>query len=54
MQVVEKRIHEAIKMEREDLMTRKAEAMYGYLEAKFGKKRKKKGKGKKGKKGKKK
>ena len=55
MQVVEKRIHEAIKMEREDLMTRKAEAMYGYLEARFGKKKKRKGKGKgKGKKGKKK
>jgi len=52
MAVVEKRIHEAMKMEREDLLSRKAEAMYGYLEAKYGKKRKKgkKGKGKKGKK----
>ena len=53
MTVIEKRIHEAIKMEREDLNTRKAEAMYGYLEAKFGRKKKKKGKGK-AKKGKKK
>ena len=46
MKDIEQRIHEKIKMEHEDLLSRKAEAMYGYLEAKFGKKR---GKGKKGK-----
>eukprot|EP00353_Schmidingerella_taraikaensis_P004164 CAMPEP_0185579678 /NCGR_PEP_ID=MMETSP0434-20130131/15348_1 /TAXON_ID=626734 ORGANISM="Favella taraikaensis, Strain Fe Narragansett Bay" /NCGR_SAMPLE_ID=MMETSP0434 /ASSEMBLY_ACC=CAM_ASM_000379 /LENGTH=238 /DNA_ID=CAMNT_0028197749 /DNA_START=578 /DNA_END=1294 /DNA_ORIENTATION=+ len=57
MKVIEQRIHEMVKMEHEDLLSRKAEAMYGYLEAKFGRKRGKKGKGKgkgKGKKGKKK
>jgi len=46
MKVIEQRIHEMINMEAEDLLSRKAEAMNRYLEAKFGKR-----KGKKGKKG---
>ena len=53
MRVVERRIQEFLIMEAEDLRSRKAEAMYNYLESKYGK-RKGKGKGKgKGKKGKK-
>ena len=56
MKVIEQRIHEMVKMEQEELLSRKAEAYYGYLEARFGRKKGKKGKGKagKGKKGKKK
>ena len=53
MRVVEQRIHEMLRMESEELLSRKAEAKDRYLEAKFGRKRGKKGKGK-GKKGKKK
>ncbi len=52
MKVIEQRIFNISAMEREDLLSRKSEAFYGYLEAKYGKKRGKKGKGK-GKKGKK-
>lgn len=55
MKVIENRIHEMIRMESEDLASRKREAYDGFLEAKFGKKRGKGGKGAKGgKKGKKK
>ena len=50
MKVIEKRIHEMLLMEAEDLRSRKFKAMNDYLEAKFGRKRGKKGKGKKGKK----
>lgn len=54
MRVIEQRIHEMVTMEREDLLSRKAEVMNRYLEAKFGRKKGKKGKGKgKAKKGKK-
>ena len=54
MKVIEKRIHEMLEMEREDLLSRKVEVRDRYLLARFGKKRKKKGgKGGKGKKGKK-
>ena len=53
MKVIEKRIKEGIRMEQEELLSRKAGAFYSFLEAKMGKRRKK-GKGKKGKKGKKK
>ncbi len=52
MKVIEDRIFNISDMEREDLLSRKAEAYHGYLDAKLGKKRGKKGKGKKGKKGK--
>ena len=56
MKVIEQRVHEMVKMEQEELLSRKMEAYYGYLEARFGRKKGKKGKGKggKGKKGKKK
>jgi len=52
MKVIEQRIFDIISMEREDLLSRKSEAYFGYLEAKFGRKKGKgkKGKGKKGKK----
>lgn len=52
MKVIEQRIFDMMSMEREDLLSRKSEAYYGYLEAKFGRKKGKgkKGKGKKGKK----
>ena len=54
MKVIEQRVHELVRMEEEELLSRKMEAMYGYLEAKFGRKKGKKGKaGGKGKKGKK-
>ena len=46
MKVVEQRIHEMLRMEAEDLLSRKAEVMNRFLEAKFGRKRGKKGKGK--------
>lgn len=54
MKVIEQRIYEMLRMESEDLLSRKREAYDGYLEAKFGRRKGKKGKGKgKGKKGKK-
>lgn len=56
LEVIGRRINEFLLMEAEDLRSKKAEAMYNYLDAKLGRRRGKKGKGKgkgKGKKGKK-